>query len=408
MNRGIALAAGVMVAASASAGGPLAVRTNGLPFAWNTTSPIQYRTDDGPLSASVSKAQALTRVQNMFKVWQDVPSAAISYNRAGDIRAVGAYTGGDVNTAAEFNAVEGDCGDGNQSPVIFDADATIFKALGVDETSVIGFAGPCGLDIAQGLIVTGHAVMNGLFQDGQMSPVPDLTPAEFDATFVHEFGHFSGLDHSQINYSCALLICGAEDTRGLPTMFPFLVSDEQRTLSVDDVAWISKLYPANGPSGFAATHGTITGVVYFSDAESHAQLVNVIARPVDNPATPGVNESRTNAASNISGYRFRVFNGNPINQADSQPLGPFGSQDPALIGFFEIPVPPGRYTLQVESVYEQFVDGSSVGGPTRIPMPGAAPTFPIGPFDVTAGASTGGHDIVLIGTNSRFDGFEGP
>lgn len=402
-----ALLAGLLAAASAGAGGPLSVRTNGHPYAWSTGSAIQYRTDNGPLSASVTKAQALTRVQNMFKVWQDVASATISYSRAGDIRAVGAYGGGDVNTEAEFNAVEGDCGDGNQSAVVFDADAAIFRALGVDETSVIGFAGPCGLDPSQGLIVTGHAVMNGLFQDGTNNPVADLTAAEFDATFVHEFGHFSGLDHSQINVECANAACGPDAVAGLPTMFPFLVTEQQRTLSIDDIAWISKLYPAAGGSGFAATHGTISGTVFFSDGESHAQLVNVIARRIDDPATPGVDEGRTTAASGISGQKFRIFNGNPINEPSEAPLGPFGDQEPADIGLYEIPLPPGSYLISVESVDPQFEDGSTVGGQIRIAMPGSSPP-PIGPVTVTAGTTSPGNDVVLIGTPPRFDAFEGP
>ncbi len=402
-----AILAGLLAAASATAGGPLTVRTNGLPFVWDTRSAIQYRTDDGPLSASVSKSQAITRVQAMFQVWQDVPSAAISYHRAGNIQAAGAYTGGDLNTEAEYNAVEGDCSNGHQSPVIFDADATIFQALGVDETSVIGFAGPCGIDVDNGLIVTGHAVMNGLFQDGATSPVPDLTAAEFDATFIHEFGHFSGLDHSQVNVECAGAVsCGSDNLAGLPTMFPYLVSSAQGTLSIDDVAWISKLYPATGVQGFSQTHGTITGIVYFSDGETHAQLVNVVARRVDNGGT-AEDESRTKAGSNVSGYKVRVFNGNPINEPDDQPLGPFRSQEPTDIGRYEIPLPPGNYMVEAESVDPQFVGGSSVGNDDRIDMPGIAPA-PIGPITVIAGQTTAGHDIVLIGTPPRFDAFEGP
>lgn len=400
--------AGLAAAVPAVAGGPLTIRTNGQPFVWSTTSAVQYRTDNGPLSASVSKSQALARVANMFKVWQDVPSATIAYTRAGDIQATGAYAGGDVNTVAEYNAVEADCNAGNQSPVVFDADAAIFKALGVDETAVIGFAGPCGLDTTSGLIVSGKAVMNGLFQDGSATPVPDLTAAEFDATFIHEFGHFSGLDHSQINVECANTFpCGSNNLAGLPTMFPFLVSAEQGTLSIDDVAWISKLYPVTGgAASFAATHGTITGVVYFSDGETHAQLVNVVARRVNDAGT-AEDESRTRAGANVSGYKVRVFNGNSINEPDDAPLGPFRSQDPADIGRFEIPLPPGSYRIEAESVDPQFTEGSSVGGDDRIAMPGTAPP-PSAPITVTAGQTTSGHDIVLIGTPPRFDAFEGP
>ena len=404
--RGCSLIAGLLAAAAATAGGPLTVRTTGEPFKWSTAAAIQYRTDNGPLSVSVTKATALTRVANMFKVWQDVPSAAISYTRAGDIQATGAYSSGDVDTLAEYNAVEGDCNDGNQSPIVFDANAAIFQGLGVDETSVIGFAGPCGLNTANGAIVSGQAVMNGLFQDGSATPVPDLTATQFDATFIHEFGHFSGLDHSQINVECASGACGADNFAGLPTMFPFLATSQQATLSIDDVAWISKLYPAGGAQGFNATHGTITGIVYFSDGETHAQLVNVVARRVNVAGTPE-DESRTKAGSSVTGNRVRIFHGNSINEPDPAPLGPFGSQEPGDIGRFEIPLPPGTYTIEAESIDPQFTEGSSVGGVDRIDMPGTAPP-PSGPITVTAGQTTDGHDIVLLGTPPRFDQFEGP
>jgi hypothetical protein len=233
-----------------------------------------------------------------------------------------------------------------------------------------------------------------------------LSTTEFDAVFVHEFGHFSGLQHAQINLNC-LAACGTDDTTGLPTMFPFLMSDAQLSLAVDDIAWISRLYPdPAGVTGFAATHGTITGTVFFSDGESHAQNVNVIARQVDNPGTATVDESRTTAGSNVSGHRFRLFSGNPINDAGCQSCSD-GSVDPADIGFYEISVPPGNYTVEFESIDPAFVDGSGLDDGRFIAMPGTAPA-PIGPLAVTAGATSSGHDATLIGTDPRFDAYEGP
>ena len=396
-------AAGLLAAGVASAGGPLTVFTNGEPYVWNTAT-IQYRTDGGPLSPTVNEPAARTRVQNMFNVWQNVASAAISYSRLGAIQDVGAFTDGDVSTAVEYDAVDGACGSGTQNPIIYDVTGEIFEDVVVDD-SVIGFAGPCAIDPALGVILSGSAVMNGLFQDEQNDLPGELLPAEYDATFIHEFGHFSGLDHSQINVDCGFANCGADNLAGLPTMFPFFVAAQQGTLSIDDIGWISKLYPAAGGSGFAATHGTITGTIYFSDGESHAQLVNVIARRVD--VAGGADESRTTAGSGVSGNRFRVFQGNPINEPSDQPLGPFGGEDVVDVGFFEIPLPPGNYMIEVESIDPAFVEGSSVGGDERIDMPGTAPP-PSGPITVTAGQVNAGNDVTLIGTQPRFDAFEGP
>jgi hypothetical protein len=399
----LAAATGILFAGLASAGGPLFLRPDGTPFLWSTAAPIAYRTDDGPLSATVTEGQARARVVNSFTVWQDVPSANISYTRAGFIQSTGSFGGGDVNTGAEFNAVEGDCDSGDQSPIIYDADAAIFQSLGIDEESVIGFAGPCAID-GQGLIVSGHAVMNGLFLDGQAQPVPDLTSDQFNATFVHEFGHFSGLDHSQINVECASSFCGADNLTGLPTMFPFLVTDEQVTLSIDDVAWISKLYPASGASGFNATHGLIAGAVVFSDGESHIQLANVVARRVDT----GGNQDRSLAASVVSGYSFRLCTPNEITNPPPDDCSTDGSDDATQIGAFEIPLPPGSYTIEVENIDPQFILGSGVGpSDRRIPLPGNIPA-PIGPIVVTAGQTSAGNDVVLGNTPPRFDQFEGP
>ena len=387
------VAALLCVAGTAGAGGPLIVRSNGQPYVWSTAAPIQYRTDNGPLSATVSEPQARARVNSMFGVWESVTTASINYDNAGFINPTGAFSDGDVSMIAEFDAVSAACNNATQNPVIYDADGSMLVALGFDETSVIGFAGPCAISGTQ--IISGSVVMNGLFQDGS-AVVQDLTETEYDAAFVHEIGHFSGLDHSQVNVNC-LNFCNNDDLTGLPTMFPFLVHQSQISLSVDDRAWISRLYPA---ASFATSHGTITGRVFFSDGQSHAQLVNVIARRVDT----GANEDRTIAVSNVSGYKFKIFHGNPIVAPGAEP---FGTEAPDAIGLFEIPVPAGTYTIEVETINAEFVDGSSVGAPILIPMPGTAPP-PSGPVAVAAGATVSGNDVTLIGTPPRFDQFEGP
>ena len=387
-----------LAAGTAGAGGPLILDENGDALLWGTTQPISYRTDGGNLSSQVTGAQAQVRVDGMFDAWQNVASSSIAYVRTGPLLAVAGFSDGDVNTATEFNAVEGDCGNGNQSPIVYDVNGSLFVDLGQD-SAVIGFAGPCAINGA-GLIVSGIAVMNGIFQDGvDTADNFELTAPEFDAAFIHEFGHFSGLDHSQVNVSCAIGNCGADNFAGLPTMFPFLSSVEQRTLSIDDIAWISRLYPQAGAGGFDATHGVISGTVYFSDGESHAQLVNVVARRVD----AGANEDRRFAASSVSGYRFGFVHGNAITGDLSNGAG---SSNPAHIGLFEIPVPAGSYTLEVEGIHEEFVEGSSVGpGLFIIALPGTAPP-PSAAIAVAAGELEVGHDVTLIGTAPRFDEFE--
>ncbi len=392
----VALTAALLCTAGVShAGGPFLIRTNGSPFVWSTAAPIAYRTDNGPLSAIVDQAEAQVRVTSMFSVWDSVATASISFERAGFINPTGAFSDGDVSTIAEYNAVNDACLSGDQNPVIYDTNGSLLIALGIDETMVIGFAGPCAINATQ--FVSGSVVMNGLFLDGS-EDVEDLTVELYDAAIVHEIGHFSGLDHSQINVNC-VSGCGLGDLAGLPTMFPLLVHSSQVALSVDDIAWISRLYPT---ASFAATHGTITGHVFFTDGDSQAQLVNVIARRVDT----GSNQDRTTAVSNVSGYKFRVNHGNPITIKPNPP-DTVRTEAPGDIGLFEIPVPAGNYTIEVESIDAEFIDGSGVGSDFRIPMPGTAPA-PSGPISVPAGATRAGNDVTLIGTPPRFDQFEGP
>lgn len=415
----------------ALAGGPLAVGSptygkDAQPFTWDPAAmPIQYRVDTGPLSklpggaATVDNASGLARLQNMLSFWSGVSTATVSFQNAGGIQPTGAFTGGDVATATDFNAVYGDCKSGKQNPIIFDADGSIVRALGLPP-DVIGFAAPCNLD-TNGHITGGFAVLNGEFQDGVSQATNyELTSTQFDQAITHELGHFLGLDHSQINASVldGQLPCSLDQLSGLPLMFPIAFCQARidaglPVVSPDDQAWISKLYPA---SSYATTYGTISGVVYFSDGVSQAQGVNVIARRVDDPSTPE-NESLRIAVSVVSGF---LFTGNLGQSVTNNNTGGSsnGSRNPQLVGYYEIPVPSGAYTVEVESIRPYFESGSSVG-PLDPPIanPGQAEFWdknesafdsPVASdtVSVSAGQTVTGIDFILNGTPSRFDQYE--
>lgn len=397
---------------SASAGGPLlpgspAMGADGAAILWDTSAPVSYRVDGGALG-TLGAATAVARVNSLFQVWQNVPTATINYSNAGAILSTGAFSDGDVDTTLEFDAVEADCDAGNQSPIVFDATGSLLSSLGIS-SSVIGFAGPC--QISNGRILSGFAFMNGRFLDG-VSSNGELTAQEFDEAFVHEFGHLSGLDHSQINVEVlngTPNACSTNDLAGLPVMFPFAFcqarSPANPILSPDDVAWISKLYPQ---ASFATTYGHISGTVFFSDGITHAQGVNVIARDVSNP--------RRIAFSVVSGYLFTGHPGQSVT--GNSPPSSFGSRNPALIGTFEIPVPPGTYTVEVESIDSAFGGGSSVG-PLNFPIPSPGPKefwdssesatdspATSSTITVAAGQAVANTNIILNGTPPRFDAFE--
>jgi hypothetical protein len=419
----------------ADAGGPLRVTgvgaTNaGQPFVWDVSKPIRYAVDGGPLSVNpsgqvvISNSQGVTRVQNLFQNWQSVSTTSITYSYAGQISGAGIPPNGDVKTIQDFNAAVGLCNSGTQNPVIFDADGSLLRALGLSQL-VIGFSGTCKLDPQAGHIVSALVFLNGEFQDGINDPTTsnyELTADQFDEAITHEMGHFSGLDHSQINLdlfqSGFVGNCPLDELAGLPLMFPVEFCQSRKSaglpiLAPDDVAWISKLYPN---ATFASSYGSISGFVFFSDGITHVQGLNVIARRVDDPSTPQ-DESKRIAVSVVSGFEFTGNPGQAIT-GDNTGGSQYGSRNPALIGYYEIPVTPGTYTVQTENLDSSFIGGSSVG-----PLDPPAITYGAyeywhqydSAFDdpskkdsltVQAGQKLSNVNFILNQTPPRFDQFE--
>lgn len=415
--RSLVLVAGLcaIISTSAYAGGPLLVGgpnhgIDGAPFTW-ASGVVTYRVDGGNFTNGVSNATGIARVQSMFSTWTSVPTASITATNLGPIQATGAFADGDVSTVAEFNAVSGSCDAGVQSPIIFDANGSIFDTL-VGDPGVIGFAGPCATD-NNGHIVTAIAMMNGSFQDGiNNSSNFEITSAMFDEALTHEIGHFLGLDHSQINVSMLNNpACGTDAHAGMPLMFPYIVCNARTSyglpkLSQDDMAWISRLYP--GPS-FNSTYGVIKGTVYFSDGITGVQGLNVIAR--------STTDLKRTATSAVSGLFLTGNFGQPFTGTNTGG-SPFGSRNPIYEGYYELIVPAGTYRVEVESIDPAFSFGSSVGPlPVPVPNPGVNEFWDaqesanddvenFTPITVSPGATVSGKDIILNGTQPRFDVLE--
>jgi hypothetical protein len=428
----------------ASAGGPQVVGgpavgtrphfgNDGQPFIWNPARmPIAYRLDPGPMatapggSVSIDHDSGAQRVQSMFGVWQSVATANISFTNGGPILPAGSYTGGDLQTAQQFNDVLGSCNQGTQSPIIFDGNGSLISSLGLPP-EVIGFNVLCALDSVNGYILSSAVVLNGEFQDGVNSSTDyELSANQFDEAITHELGHFSGLDHSQINIDILTNLsfpCEVDTLAGLPLMFPVALCQARTAaglpvLAPDDEAWISTLYPKN----LAVNYATISGVIYFSDGVSPMQGANVIARLVDDPGTPE-DESRRIAVSVVSGYAYTINPGQNVTAIlggveDNTKGSAAGSRNPALIGYYKINVPPGTYTVEVEAIYTAFEAGSSVGPlDPPVALPGdpefwnkdeSAFDFPMqrDMITVSAGENVSGIDIILNGGIPRFDQYE--
>ena len=436
--------------APAWAGGPLFVGSStfgvdGKIITWDPAAmPVHYRVDGGPMSSTssgqtvIDNATGKSRILSMLQTWTSVPTASISFQNDGAILGTSGFSDGDVSTAAEFNAVSGSCKNGTQTPIIFDANGGILQQLGIDP-HVIGFSTQCKWSSA-GFIVSDLVLLNGAFLNHSSSL--QISNNQFDEAMTHELGHLLGLDHSQINLDLFTSFGGtcSDDARaGLPLMFPILfcparVDSGLPKLSTDDTTWISQLYPS---ASFATSFAKISGTIFFSDGQTPAQGINVIARQVDNPGTPQ-NESLRVAVSVVSGYRFTGNPGQSVTASylpcapvgvgtcpaggflEANPGSQFGSRNAALAGTFDIVVPAGNsYTLQIEAVDPEFTGGSSVG-PLDPPflLPGGSPEFwntdessfddPTAstPIPTLPGDTINNKNVILNGTPGTFDDFE--
>nr|MBP9212518.1 matrixin family metalloprotease [Bacteroidota bacterium] len=297
------------------AGGPLSV-LNGQPVKYNNASAITYKTDLGAMG-SFTNTVATNLVTASFSTWQSVSTAQITFTNGGQLAS-------DVTSANYTNFID-KFSDG-VNPVIFDTDGSIIDALfGANSSnSTIGFAGSSYFTSGPnaGFYAEGQSVMNG-----KMANNP-FTEAQFKATFVHEFGHFIGLDHSQINVPFVSDGNTANDAH-IPTMYPTSTDDDTHlaTLNPDDISAVSQLYPK---ATFASTTGKISGTVVRFD--------NSVVRGANVVAVSTGSDSLTNQISTVTDYLV-------------QNNGTFTVQGLAA----------GNYYIRIEQVKNSFIKGSSVG-----------------------------------------------
>lgn len=396
----LALALGItlLFALLARAGGPeyvagssyFASSTMGQPVTW-AQGQVNYYTDQGDLSPILPNAAANNFVANAFSQWTAVSTAALTATAAGqlaeDVNGTNiAVSGGIVTAPADIapSAITKPVG------IVYDYDGTVTDALlgeGAGDASQCfwnaAFGGPDNIGASANFL---HAlvVING--QCAQQSS--QLTDVEY--RLVRVLGGVLGLGWSQMNLN---VITGnptptAADFAGFPVMHyldpvscvPITICYANPfQLAPDDMAALSRLYPAAGQSVTTRIYGS----VYFVDGSGNVaqpmQGVNVVARWID-PSTG--QPSRQYAAASVSGFPFTGNAGNPITgftNALGVPFSQFGSNDQTLEGFFDlggIVIPndgaTAQYQLTVEALDPIWSAGVYPYDPAQVAPSGAA------------------------------------
>jgi hypothetical protein len=403
---------------SAHAGDPLYVAgasyfdpaTKGTPLVWAQNA-VSYYTDQGDLSPLLPKAAADALVADAFSRWTNIPTVALVAFHAGDL--VEDVNGTNVTSIAGVLSLPADIQPSAvNTPVgiVYDLDGQI-----TDTLLGTGASADClsnavygGLDnfASNGNFAHGLVILNGICVQGSSQLV------DFEYRLVRVLGHLLGLGSSQTNLNVwtGSPVPTDVDRAGFPVMHAIdlaaclpitnCLQNPDRP-AMDDRAALGRLYPS--PGLFRRSTTRIYGTVSFPSGSlpgQGMQGVNIVARWMD-PAT--LQPSRTYVASSVSGCMYRGNKGNPVTgltDPSGQPYDRWGSDDPALQGFFDLAgleIPNGddlaAYQITVERVDPLYSEAVGSYAPLQVEPSGANPAVVVG---VTRGHDTQA-DIVMIG-----------
>ena len=361
----LALAWLLILVQSAHAGGPLYVAgvsyfdptVKGTPLTW-PQGVVSYYTDLGDLSPLLPQASANALVADAFSRWTNIPTVALAVTQAGslaeDVNGTNVIISGGVLTLPadiQPSAVTTPVG------IVYDFDGQVTETLLGTGSSLdcLNNAVYGGLDnfTTSGNLAHGLVILNGLCAQN-----PALL-TDFEYRLIRVLGRVLGLAPTQANLN---VWTGnppptAADQAGFPAKHAMDLSscmpitkcltgaDQPK---MDDRAALGRLYPVTpqnqgnfpGKILFSATTARIHGTVRFPDfiglPGQEMQGVNIVARWID-PMT--LQPSRTFVATAVSGFLYGGNAGNPITgfvDATGTPFNQWGSDDPALEGFFDL------------------------------------------------------------------------
>lgn len=144
--------------------------------------------------------------------------------------------------------------------------------------------------------LTAFSILNGnadVLDKAKIDDKSDPNLKKFQAILVHEIGHMLNLDHSAVHSDLQGAVeAGREEGRGMPVMYPIIVSGAQKDLHTDDIVAISNLYPTKA---LTADFCEIAGRMIGADGKGY-QGVHVVAESTLDP--------QTNAVGAVSGGQF--------------------------------------------------------------------------------------------------------
>ncbi|MFZ0300752.1 MAG: Ig-like domain-containing protein [Candidatus Sulfotelmatobacter sp.] len=367
-----ALAIVVLFAVLARAGGPEYVAgssyfnssTMGQPLTWSLGR-VNYYTDQGDLSPILPNNSANVLVADAFAQWTSSSAAGLAVTGAGELAEDVNGSNIAIDSAGVVTAPADITPSAAQTPVgiVYDFDGSVTDALlgaGAGATSQCFWNAVYGG--VDNFAVTANFLHALVVINGQCAlQSSQLTDVEY--RLVRVLGGVLGLGWSQTNLNVITRNPPptSADYAGFPVMHyldpvscvPITVCyANPYQLAPDDVAALSRLYPASPPS---ATTARIYGSVYFVNALGRAaqpmQGVNVVARWID----PSTGEpSARYSVSSVSGFLFSGNAGNPITGM-ADPLGnlysEFGSNNQTVEGFFDLgglPIPNGASSAQYQ------------------------------------------------------------
>ena len=371
----------------------------GQPLVWRN-GVVNYYTDLGDLSPSVTQAQANAMVASAAALWSSVPTAALQIKAAGslaeDVKGNNFYAGPNGITMpldVESSAT------GTPVGIIYDADGSVLNAL---EGQGASDPGACNTNAVTTVVDNfsidakiAHAllIVNGLCT----ADAAHVALVQYE--LLRGFGRILGLDWSQANDQMFPGNTTPDGLLGWPLMHPvekLCNSNGNPCMTgtiaprTDDVAALNRLYPVNSANAgdflgklvTATATISIRGTISFRTGQG-MQGVNVVARPL----IPGTDtpDMRYPAAA-ISG---RLFIGNAGNLIDGfinnigAPFDQFGTVTALDEGWYDlscIPLPPGQtqadYQLTFEAINPLYTGEESVGPYTlgQVAPSGTMPT----------------------------------